>query len=161
MILKTTEVLDYKKELFKNQNGNCALTGIPIQDISKAHLDHDHELDGIKAGRCRGLLIGNANVLEGRLKHQFNRSGLANDIEYIEFLKNLVQYLERSYIDRPRHPQLIPDRIKRFKRLNLTQMRKTLSEAVLDTSGTKIELIARYRKYLRQKYAGENQSNRQ
>lgn len=160
MILKTTEVLDYKRELFKNQNGRCALTGLPIKDISKAHLDHDHILDGDHAGRCRGLLVGNANVLEGRLKHQFKRSGLASDIDYIDFLKNLVHYLEQSYADRPRHPQLIPDQIKRFKKLNHTQMSKKLLEVGLDNSGSKNDLIIRYRKYLRVKYAGENQTNR-
>lgn len=151
-MLKRAQIPNYKESLFKEQNGLCALTGLEIDNINKAHLDHDHELDGPSAGRCRGLLLGNANVLEGRLRHQFNRSGLAGKIEYLDFLKRLISYLETDYTDRPRHPQLVPDLKKRFSRYNLSDMRLKLSEVHLDTQGTKKELQKRYNEYLKVKY---------
>lgn len=150
--MKRSEIPSYKQSLFKEQQGLCALTGLEISDINKAHLDHDHRLDGSQAGRCRGLLLGQANVLEGRLKHQFNRSGLAGKIDYIDFLKRLISYLEKDNSDKPVHPQLIPDLKKRFSRYNLNQMRETLLELKLDSSGDKKALNDRYNKYLRQKY---------
>ncbi|EMA4428626.1 TPA: endonuclease domain-containing protein [Enterobacter hormaechei] len=156
-MLKRSEIPSYKESLFKEQQGLCALTGLPIDEISKAHLDHDHRLDGPSAGRCRGLLLGNANVLEGRLKHQFNRSGLAGQIDYIDFLKRLVSYLERDNTDRPRHPQMIPDLKKRFSRYNLSDMRQNLSEVHLETQGTKKELQQRYAKYLKVQYGKDKE----
>lgn len=156
-MIKRKDIPDYKQELYKRQNKRCALTGVLIEDVNKAHLDHDHKLDGPGAGRCRGLLLGQANVLEGRFKHQFERSGLAGKIGYIDFLKNLVCYLEADYTANPRHPQLIPELIKRFSRMNLNTMRQKLLECHQEASGTKQELTHRYKKYLRSKYENKPQ----
>lgn len=150
MILNRKEILDYKKSLFEKQNHRCALTGVLLTDVNKSHLDHDHILEGSGAGRTRGLLLAQANVLEGRIKHQFKRSGLDGKIDYLVFLKNLVGYLEKDYSQNPIHPQLIPDLKKKFKRLSLKEMKSLIHE---DTTGkTKKELEKLYAKQLKVTY---------
>ncbi|ELP1225043.1 endonuclease VII [Escherichia coli] len=149
--MKRKEIPIYKQELFQKQKGLCALTGIKIHEVNKAHLDHDHILTGSNAGRCRGLLIAQANVLDGRIKHQFKRSGLDGKIDYIEFLNNLVQYLEKDYSDNPTHPQLIPDLKKAFSRKNLSEM-KAITGSNLKT---KKELEKVYSNQIKVKYENE------
>ncbi|WP_039660908.1 endonuclease domain-containing protein [Pantoea sp. MBLJ3] len=150
MLLKTTLLKDYKQELFQLQSGRCALTGLSLTDFNSSHLDHDHELDGNKAGRCRGLLHPLVNVLEGRIKHQFNRSGLKGEINYIEFLKYLTNYLQQDYTENPIHPRFITDSAQRFSRLTVKEMKSQLLDFGLDCSGTRAVLIKKYKKYLRQ-----------
>ncbi|WP_205955063.1 endonuclease domain-containing protein [Pantoea stewartii] len=152
MILNAKQLIEHKQNLFVTQNGVCALTGIQLNNFSSSHLDHDHILDGQEAGRCRGLLLPNANVLEGRIKHQFIKSGLKDKIDYLDFLKRLVVYLETDYTNNPIHPKLIPDLVKRFSRLSLQQMKQQLTELSLDSDGSKKELVKKYRTYLRQNY---------
>lgn len=141
----------YKKFLFEKQNGMCALTGLALSEVNKSHLDHDHALDGPNTGKCRGLLLAQANVLEGRIKHQFKRSGLDGKIDYIVFLKKLISYLEKDYTNNPTHPQLIPDLKKKFARLSLKEQRIILKDC--DTTGkTKKELETIYSKQIKAKY---------
>lgn len=158
MLLKTTLLKDYKQELFQLQNGQCALTGINLTDYSSSHLDHDHILDGPKAGRCRGLLHPLVNVLEGRILHQFNRSGLKGKIDYIEFLKHLTNYLQQDYTGNPIHPKFITDSAKRFSRLTVKEMKSELDKLGLDSSGTRVQLTKKYKLYLRQTYENNRQT---
>ncbi|HIA8275104.1 TPA: endonuclease domain-containing protein [Escherichia coli] len=150
--MKRKEINNYKKTLFDKQNKRCALTGIEITDVNKAHLDHDHALDGSQAGRCRGLLLAQANVLEGGLKHQFMYSGLAKHIEYIDFLKRLVTYLEKDNSKNPIHPQLVTDLSKRFSKMTLKQMKETLLAEDINPVGDKKSLINLYKQNLKVKY---------
>ncbi|HBT3063103.1 TPA: endonuclease VII [Klebsiella aerogenes] len=154
--MKRKEIPNYKNQLFNSQGGLCALTGLALKDSNSSHLDHDHILTGPEAGRIRGLLCPQANVLEGRIKHQFKRSGLDGKIDYIDFLKRLVRYLEKDYTNNPTHPQLIPDLKNKFKRMNLSEMKRILKD--YDTKGkTKKELEKTYSQYLKVKYeAREN-----
>lgn len=150
--MRRKDIPAYKQELFKKQNGICPLSKIQIQDVNKAHLDHDHILTSSQAGRCRGLLIGQANVLEGRLKHQFKMSGLASHIDYLSFLKNLIVYLEKDNSLNSIHPQLQTDLLKKFKKLTLKQMRETLLNEKISPQGDKKSLTDLYKKHLKVKY---------
>lgn len=97
------------------------------------------------------MLVAQANVLEGRIKHQFKRSGLASHVDYLTFLKNLVCYLEKDYSDNPIHPQLILDLKKDFKKKTLSEMKNILSE--YDTEGkTKQQLEKIYAEHIKVTY---------
>ncbi|EFH5737117.1 endonuclease VII [Escherichia coli] len=150
--MKRKEINNYKQVLFEKQNKKCALTGIELTDVNKSHLDHDHVLDGSQAGRCRGLLLAQANVLEGRLKHQFQYSGLAKHIEYIDFLKRLVLYLEKDNSNNPVHPQLITDLSKRFSKMTIKQMKETLRSENIESIGDKKSMVEQYKKHIKVKY---------
>ncbi|EKT3979538.1 endonuclease VII [Klebsiella aerogenes] len=155
--MKRKEIPNYKNQLFISQGGLCALTGLALKDSNSSHLDHDHILTGPEAGRIRGLLCPQANVLEGRIKHQFKRSGLDGKIDYIDFLKRLIQYLEKDYTSNPVHPQIIPDLKNKFKRMNLSEMKDVLKD--YDTTGkTKKELEETYSQYLKVKYGTSNEN---
>ncbi|BEC01787.1 endonuclease domain-containing protein [Escherichia coli] len=150
--MKRKEINKYKQTLFTEQNKRCALTGLEITDVNKAHLDHDHVLDGSQAGRCRGLLLAQANVLEGRLKHQFLYSGLAKHIDYIDFLKRLVKYLEKDNSNNLIHPQLVTDLSKRFSKMTIKQMKENLLDDGITPIGDKKSLINLYKQNLKVKY---------
>jgi hypothetical protein len=61
---------DYS-DLWQNQNGLCAICGVPLQNILMDHtdlryksaIDHDHE-----TGRVRGLLCGACNCAIGYMQ---------------------------------------------------------------------------------------------
>ncbi|HAW2200216.1 TPA: endonuclease VII [Escherichia coli] len=150
--MRRKDIPAYKQELFKKQKGICPISKIQITDVNKAHLDHNHILSGSQAGRCRGLLIAQANVLEGRLKHQFKMSGLASHIDYLSFLKNLIVYLEKDNGHNPVHPQLQVDLLKQFKKQTLKQMRETFLIENIKPEGDKKSLTDLYKKHLKVKY---------
>lgn len=109
-----------KERLYKEQNGICLICKRELdEDIQKNHLDHDHELDGDTAGRIRGLLCNLCNAAEGRIRHEFVRSGLAGrGVDYIDHLESLISYLKRDTTKNNIHPKLAPDLKRRFSRLD-------------------------------------------
>lgn len=150
-LLSQKDMLAHKEALYRRQGGICPLCNNPlgpIENVSQLHLDHSHELNGDNAGRVRGLLHGNCNTLEGTLLHKFNRSGLKSETEWLTYLKNLVSYLERDFSNELVHPKFIPDSVKAFSRLTLSEMKS--SELLRDTQVTsKKEAIRLYRSRLK------------
>lgn len=142
-----------KIEWYHAQNGTCKICGRELDsDILKNHLDHDHSLDGPQAGRVRGLLCNLCNVTEGKLKHKFGRSGLLKyDVDYIEWLKSLVKYLETDYSPNDYHPNFITDTIKQFKRLGLAEMQSEMirKNYTFEPKDTKADLVKKYSKQFR------------
>lgn len=139
---------EYKEKLWEVQKGKCAITGLELESPNVAHLDHSHELVGNNAGRCRGLLHPYVNALEGMILQKFRRSGLQGKTNYIEFLRNLAEYLEKDYNDNPVHPGYVPDMVKKFARLSIGEMRA--SELLRDTKvKSRAEGVKLYRKALR------------
>lgn len=113
-----------KQALFEKQNGVCALCKRPLDgELNEHHLDHDHALSGNNEGRIRGLLCNLCNGLEGIVKHKFNRSGLVSrEVDYIQWLRNLTDYLDTDYSENKIHDKFIPDKVKWFTRLTKTDM---------------------------------------
>lgn len=142
-----------KERFFKEQNGICKLCGRELDsDVMKNHLDHDHALDGPNAGRVRGLLCCLCNSTEGRIKHRFARSGLASrDVDYIEWLENLLKYLKDDYSQNDYHPNFVSDTIKSFGRLSRSEMFLEMASRnyECEPSDTKSELINKFSKLFR------------
>lgn len=114
--LKTSDLARVRAELSEAQGGICPLCGKPLDNPV---LDHQHRLrksqeigdDG--AGLVRGVLCRDCNVLEGKIWNATNRYlRPETKQERIEFLRNLVKYLEKVPTDmihsteRPREPIL-------------------------------------------------------
>lgn len=140
-----------KKTLFENQNGVCPICKRPLQDHKSSHLDHDHSLEGENAGKVRGLLCVYCNVAEGRMRHQFNRSGLAGlGIDYVEWLGNLMQYLHSDLSKNNIHPQYVTDIKKQFARKTKSDMLIELDRRgiIYEGSMTMKQLVTAYNKQI-------------
>lgn len=76
--------LDYYNELFKQQEGRCAICNIHQSELTRIlSVDHNHE-----TGEIRGLLCGKCNV------------GLGHYNDNIKLLKKAIDYLKLSKDDR-------------------------------------------------------------
>ncbi len=143
-----------KQRLFKLQSGKCLLCKNDLDsNVLKNHLDHDHALDGKNAGRVRGLLCIRCNPLEGLIKHKFERSGLKDKVDYIQWLETLLTYLKNDYSESCYHPQYIIDSAKRFSRLSLEDMREEMKNENFDfeLSDKKADLVKKYKKQFRKR----------
>lgn len=117
------QLKEEKERLYYAQNGLCPLCGNSLNpDIFSNHIDHDHSLDGPKAGKVRGLLCIYCNALEGQVFHKFNSSGLKSTTNISDWLENLIKYYNADLSKNPIHPQFINDKTKQFSRLNLDDM---------------------------------------
>lgn len=152
MILNNKTYNEEKKRLFVLQSGVCPICKRKLDDdILKNHLDHDHDLTGVNAGRVRGLLCVLCNGSEGRTRHEFMRSGLASrDIGYIFYLENLIAYLKQDFTKNNIHPEFVRDLKKRFKRFDKPTMCNELDilNIPYSDSDTKEKLIKLYNKHI-------------
>lgn len=145
---------DEKQRLFKEQHGKCLLCKNDLDpDFKKNHLDHDHALSGNNAGRVRGLLCIRCNPLEGLIKHKFERSGLRDRVDYIEWLESLLTYLKNDYSESCYHPQYIIDSSKKFSRLSLDEMREEMKSEkfTYELSDKKADLVKKYKAQFRKR----------
>lgn len=145
---------DEKQRLFKEQHGKCLLCKNDLDpDFKKNHLDHDHALSGDNAGRVRGLLCIRCNPLEGLIKHKFERSGLRDRVDYIEWLESLLTYLKNDYSESCYHPQYIIDSSKKFSRLSLDEMREEMKSEkfTYELSDKKADLVKKYKAQFRKR----------
>jgi hypothetical protein len=143
--LKQSEIVEVRNELIMNQLGKCVLCGAILSDENQTpHTDHDHN-----TGRIRGILCPSCNTTEGIIIHKFTRSGLkGKGIDYIQWLKNLVNYLEADYDDNDFHPQHPKDQTKIFSRMRLVEQKEHLQRIGIDypEKATKSVLEKLYRK---------------
>lgn len=141
-----------KQKFYDAQNGICPVCGRPLnEDVQSNHLDHDHELSGPKAGKVRGLLCNLCNAAEGQMKHKFSRSGLkGRDVDYLEWLENLLEYLKTDYSVNNIHPNFVGDKSKEFSRLNKEEMiTEMANHGFTYADGTRADLIKQFKKQLR------------
>lgn len=141
-----------KQKFYDAQNGLCPVCGRPLaEDVQSNHLDHDHELNGEKAGKVRGLLCNLCNAAEGQMKHKFSRSGLkGRDVDYLEWLENLLKYLKQDYSGNNIHPNFVGDKSKAFSRLNREEMITEMTNyGFTYTNDTRAELVKQFKKQLR------------
>ncbi|SCN45758.1 endonuclease [Enterobacter phage vB-EclM_KMB19] len=153
MLLTSKLYKEEKQRLFNAQHGICPICKRELDsDVQSNHLDHDHELNGPKAGKVRGLLCNLCNAAEGQMKHKFNRSGLkGREVDYLEWLESLLAYLKNDYTKNNIHPNFIGDKSKEFSRLGRPEM-----IAQMDAYGftyaeddSKAKLVASFKKQLR------------
>jgi len=125
--LRNTDIAKYREEVLTEQKGFCAITGLPLET---GVLDHTHERGCGKEGACRGVLLSEVNMLEGRYLQLFQRLKL--DVKYgltfPEFLINMGTYLQKDNSKQPLHPKYMDDFRKKVKRWKKETLIKKLKE---------------------------------
>ncbi|UVD32451.1 recombination endonuclease VII [Enterobacter phage Entb_43] len=153
MLLTSKLYKEEKQRLFDAQHGICPICKRELDsDVQSNHLDHDHELNGPKAGKVRGLLCNLCNAAEGQMKHKFNRSGLkGREVDYLEWLESLLTYLKNDYTKNNIHPNFIGDKSKEFSRLGKPEMIAEMNAYGFTYSEdySKPKLVASFKKQLR------------
>lgn len=95
-----TDVKKVKTLLYEEQQGKCALSGVPVA-LSDCHTDHAHDDEQL----VRGALYKQSNMGLGKLEGLWTRylaywyPGTLS-----EFLRQAADYLERPKDTRFRHP---------------------------------------------------------
>lgn len=150
MLLNSKSSDELKQKLFIDQDGCCKLCKNQFDGpYNKQHLDHDHALEGSNAGKIRGLLCFRCNMLEGMIKHKFIRSGLrGQDIDYIEWMRELIDYVDADYQNNPVHPQYLRDMVINFSRKNLAGMHQVMLDNGFEYNikDTKAELVKKFKR---------------
>ncbi len=114
--LKHSEVKELRESiLFDDQNAICPLCGNLIYPEDAA-LDHDHD-----TGQIRGVLHNVCNSYEGMVKHKFVRSGAHKKTSLINYLSNLIEYLQKE-----QYPILHPNEIPRPRKIKKASYNKLL-----------------------------------
>jgi hypothetical protein len=137
-VLKTRELAEERRLLLDNQNGKCALCGLPLKE-EDAVMDHDHA-----TGHCRGALHGMCNRVEGVIHGWLNVFRIAK----VQWLVRLIHYWQADYSDNPIYPTHPNEMTKTFSRLSKPQMIELLVEIFPDMTldgKSKKELAKLYR----------------
>ena len=121
------DIQEYREEKLKSQDGKCAITDV---EIETGCLDHTHK-DGIgKDGCVRGVLLSEANMLEGRYLKLFKKLKLdiKYDLSFPDFLINMGNYLKEDNSEEPLHFKYMDDYRKQVSRWRKDTLIKKLYE---------------------------------
>ncbi len=126
---QSKEIQLYREELLRLQGGVCAVTGIPLE---VGALDHKHA-DGVgncPDGAVRGVLLSEANTLEGKYLKLFKKMKMDTKygLTFPEFLINLGTYLQEDYSDAPLHFKYMDDFRKHVSRWRNDTIERRLLE---------------------------------
>lgn len=122
-----SDIKVYRKEALEKQDGKCAISGVPLE---VGVLDHTHKDGCGEDGRCRGVLLSEINMLEGRYLKLFKRLKL--DIKYgltfPEFLISMGEYLQKDNSESPMHHKFMDDFRKQVSRYRKDTLVRKLKE---------------------------------
>ena len=117
-------ITDYRESLLLDQEGVCAISGLPLNSSSvplhsNSVLDHAHADSPNVDGKCRGVLLSEINMLEGRYLKLFKKSKLGEKygLTFPELLINIGQYLQQDNSEYKYHHKFMDDLRKNISRL--------------------------------------------
>lgn len=122
------DVKEVREELFKRQNGKCALTGIDIT-TKESVLDHDHSTQYV-----RSVLHRQSNAVLGKIENLYNRylgwwfKGTLSD-----FLRLTADYLDSIHLQEFVHPAWIKKVQTEFNKLKAIEQISLLKLMQPDT----------------------------
>lgn len=122
MWVKSTDVKDVREEKLRKQGGNCAIHGNPPD---KPVLDHSHMFyeDNCdinpynEAGRVRGVLESDVNLLEGRYLKLYQKARIQEkyEISFPDLLINMGEYLKLDNSQEKFHYMYVTEMRKKVK----------------------------------------------
>lgn len=128
LIQMTDKMLkEYRAEESKKQKSICPVCKKKRMDCEWT-VDHQHKKkddeNGVNGnGMVRGVICFMCNSTEGRMLSKFKMSGLAAQISYVDYLRNLADYLDQpvtNYIhpsEKPKAPKLSKQAFNKIKKL--------------------------------------------
>ena len=140
------DIAEYRNQELEEQGGKCAVSGVKL-DVGV--LDHTHKDGCGKDGACRGVLLSEINMLEGRYLQLFKRLKLDTkyDLDFPTFLIKLGTYLQQDNTSAPLHFKYMDDfrkHIKRYRKDTLVSRLKS-DFGVYDTDGMLVnDLVQMY-----------------
>lgn len=115
-LYNTTDVKRVREKLLKEQEGQCALTGLEIPP-KQAVLDHDH-----KSNYVRAVLHRQVNVMVGKIENAFDRyMAYWYPGSLADFLEDCMMYLDKEQPRDYLHPGWIKSTKAKFNKLNSRQ----------------------------------------
>lgn len=102
------DVAEYRSQKLKEQGGKCAVSNVKL---AVGVLDHTHKDGCGKDGACRGVLLSEVNMLEGRYLQLFKRLKLDTKygLDFPTFLVSLGTYLQQDNSSSPLHFKYMDD----------------------------------------------------
>jgi hypothetical protein len=122
------EIAEVKKQLHKEQNSKCALSGVVV-DLKDCHTDHAHDDQQL----VRGVLHKQSNMCLGRLEGlwtRFLKHWYPQDLP--TFLRQSADYLDRPIDTRWRHSGWIKKIQTKFNTLKEKQKDDVLTKLGYD-----------------------------
>ena len=151
--LKNSKAIEqFRKSELLAQEGRCAITGVPLDEDTRVPvLDHAHAASAGNNvdGKCRAVLLSEANTLEGKYLKLFQRMKMDDkyNLDFPTFLINMGEYLQQDNSENPYHFKYMTDFRDYIKRLNKTTILAWLKRdfnVESDISETHPELVRQY-----------------
>ena len=121
------DIKKHREVTLKNQGGVCAVSGVKVDT---GVLDHTHEGGIGEDGACRGVLLSEVNMLEGRYLKLFKRLKLDSKygLNFPDFLIALGTYLKQDNSLNPLHHKHMEDFRRKTSRLRKDVLLKSLKK---------------------------------
>lgn len=149
------EIKAYRDAELIDQEGMCAISGIPL-DESNSCLDHKHMCgdglpyaDILTDGRVRGVLQRDLNLLEGKYLKYFKKMKLGErfGLTFADTLLSMGEYLQQDNSNKPYHHKFMADYRDYIKRLTKPEIKSKLSaefDVKVDNSLLQRDLVQMY-----------------
>tara|TARA_R110002126_G_scaffold60094_1_gene156795 strand:- start:34 stop:507 length:474 start_codon:yes stop_codon:yes gene_type:complete len=133
--LKQSHVSEYRKEMLKDQGGNCAFCG---QECKKPCLDHAH-MDPYK-DKVRGVLCNWCNIAIGKLENARVRTGTSWE-DFEKSFPDVWEYIydydplhdhEEGYSKADWHPSKRKSEVTEFRNLHVDEQWDVLKQMGAD-----------------------------
>lgn len=140
------DVKEYREAKLKSQGGVCAITGVPLE---VGCLDHVHTNGVGEDGTVRGVLLSEANTLEGRYLKLFKKMkmGVKYNLTFPEFLIDMGNYLREGASSELLHFKYMDERRKAVSRLTKPAVIALLREEFkleADSALLKVDIVQVY-----------------
>lgn len=120
--VKSTDIAAVRKQKLLEQDGNCAITGNPVQKpvLDHLHLFYEDNCDinpYQEEGRCRGVLESQVNTLEGRYLTLYCHARIQEKygISFPDMLISMGEYLKQDNSQEKFHYMYMEEKRKKVR----------------------------------------------
>lgn len=137
----SVDIKKHREVTLKKQKGRCRVSGVKLE---VGCLDHDHD-----NGIVRGVLLSEANTLEGRYLSLFKKMKMDSKygLDFSDFLISLGEYLKEKPTTDKLHHKYMEDFRKKLTRKRkdfIISLLKTDFNIVIDSKTSKGDVVKVY-----------------